>query len=247
MLIFFNNTQCVLQGSSETLVQTVYPDRWLFHTAPGPLWDAALSDIDGVVRSRLPGFIQEGNLTVQATAAKHAGQVWLCALSQIDIASRSISNHALHKGERSASPVKGYRETQPASRCDCCFKELSDTLTSLYSAAALLYSANFIFCPPLSPPRCFLSWVALIKCREPRRRLWFPIPDSYCGEGRAPCPRTRTPQIWSLTSEALSRWSCGVNHRVSPVERFKVFIASFTLRVWNINHLHHTSINVSAF
>lgn len=107
MLIFFNNTQCVLQGSSETLVQTIYPDRWLFHTAPGPLWDTALSDIDGVVRSRLPGFIREGNLTVQATAAKHAGQVWLCALSRIDIASRSISNQALHKGERSASPVKG--------------------------------------------------------------------------------------------------------------------------------------------
>lgn len=131
--------------------------------------------------------------------------------------------------------------------CDCCLKELSDTLTSLYSAAALLYSANFIFCPPLSPLRCFLSSVALMKCREPRRKLSFPIPDSYCGQGGAPCPRTRTPQIWSLTSEALSRWSCGVNHRVSPVERFKVFIASFTLFVWNINHLHGTSINVSAF
>lgn len=170
MLIFFNNRQCVLQGS-ETLVQTIYPDRWLFYTAPGPLWDTALSDIDGVARSRLPGFIQEGNLTVQATAAKHAGQVWLCALSQIDIASRSISNQALHKAEHSASPVKGYREMQPASRCDCCLKELSDTLTSLYSAAALLYSANFIFCPPLSLPHCFLSSVALMKCQEPRRKL----------------------------------------------------------------------------
>lgn len=81
----------------------------------GPLWGATLSDIDGVVRSQLPGFIQPGNLTVQATAAKHAGQVWLCALSGIDITSWSISNQVLQKGERSACPVKGYRQPRPAS------------------------------------------------------------------------------------------------------------------------------------
>lgn len=107
MLIIFNNTQCVFQSSAETLVQIIYCDRWLFHRAPGLLWDAAPCDTDGVVSSRLPGFIQPGNLSVQATATKDAGQVWLCALSEIDITSRSISNQALQKGEHSAFPVKG--------------------------------------------------------------------------------------------------------------------------------------------
>lgn len=72
-----------------------------------PRGDAALSHIDGAVRSRLQAFVPLGKLPVQATATKHAVQVWLRALSAIDITAQSISNQALQKGERSASPVKG--------------------------------------------------------------------------------------------------------------------------------------------
>lgn len=76
-------------------VQIISSDRWPLHTAPSPLeGNAALSDTNGVVSSRLPGFIQLGNLPVRATATKHAGQVWLCALAEIDITPWSISNQA---------------------------------------------------------------------------------------------------------------------------------------------------------
>lgn len=100
--------------------------------------DVALSDIDGVVSSRLPGLIQLGNLPVRATATKHAGQVWLCALSEIDITSRSISNQRFRKvnAQSLQSKVTDSRgQLCPPPRCDCCFKELSDSLTSLYSTA----------------------------------------------------------------------------------------------------------------
>lgn len=155
MLIFFNNTQSVLQESSESLVQIIYCDRWLFHRAGpsvgrSPLW-YRWSRQKPVAR-----FKQPGNLTGQATAAKHAGQVWLCA------SQRSIS----HRG---ASAIKCFRKVnaqplqskvtdshgrlRPPPRCDCCFKELSDSLTSLYSAAAAPLRCKLHLLPsPLSSP-----------------------------------------------------------------------------------------------
>lgn len=69
----------------ETFVQIIYCDRWVLHTA------LALSGIQpplisyGVISSHLPSLIRVENLTLQATTTKHARQVWLSALSKIDI------------------------------------------------------------------------------------------------------------------------------------------------------------------
>lgn len=81
MLIFFNNT-CVSEFFR------LFPVTDCCFTQHQALCgDAACSDIDGVISTRLPGFIQLGNLQAQATSTKHAGQVWLCALSEVDITS----------------------------------------------------------------------------------------------------------------------------------------------------------------
>lgn len=39
----------------------------------------------GVINSRLPSLIRLGTVTLQATTTKHARQVWLSPLAQIDI------------------------------------------------------------------------------------------------------------------------------------------------------------------
>lgn len=125
------------------------------------LWkgNAALSDTNGVVSSRLPVFfIQLGNLPVRATATKHAGQVWLCALAEIDITPWSISNQAASEkvnAQLLQSKVRASRgRPRPPPRCDCCFKELSDSLTSLYSTAPTRLLCKLHLLPP--PPRSFL-------------------------------------------------------------------------------------------
>lgn len=102
-------------------------------TEPGPLW-YRWSRQKPVAR-----FKQPGNLTVQATAAKHAGQVWLCA-SQRSISHRGASAIKCF-WKVNAQPLQSkvtdsHGRLRPPPRCDCCFKELSDSLTSLYSAAA---------------------------------------------------------------------------------------------------------------
>lgn len=106
----------VFQISCETPVQIISSDRCLFHTAPSSLWGYSPLPHRWSCPQSLASFYTAGEaIPVQATATKHAGQVWLCTLSEINITARSISNQALQKGERSVSPVKGYRQPRPAS------------------------------------------------------------------------------------------------------------------------------------
>ena len=106
---FFKNTWCVFQSSSESPVpvQIVSNDRWLFDTAASPLWGSS-------------------PLTSMESSAAAWG-IYLCrpqllnmpdrsgsAPSQRSISHSGASALVLQKGERLASPVKGYRQPRPA-------------------------------------------------------------------------------------------------------------------------------------
>lgn len=192
--------------------------------------DAALSHIVGVVRSRLPAFIQLGKLPVQATATKHAGQVWLwdqyhCTEHQQSGASErwtlSLSSQRLQ------TATAGLALHQGGTAVLKSFLTVSHLRTP---PLPLLDSANFIFCPPLSPSCCFLFSVTLTKCQEPRRSLRFPHPwpllwwrqCHVLKQGQASSLSAddwAVNEVWSLTSKASAKWSC-VNHCVSPVQAF---------------------------
>lgn len=136
-------------------------------------------------------------------------------------------------GECSDTPVKGYRrlgQPWPQPTCDCCFKELFDSLTCLPNTS--LSSTPFIPLTALSPPCCFPFSAVLIKPGDPSGRLWFPSPDCYCSEVCTACPHTspvkptdfrRLCNEWSATSTGmLVLWtapvkSCTVNlcHQVA--------------------------------
>lgn len=141
----------------------------------------------GVISSRLPSLIRLGTVTLQATTTKHARQVWLSLLPQIDIKlSRSAS--AIKRARTVSSPVKGYRRPSqlcPQPMCDRCFKEFFDSLTSP------LLPLLLHLLPPLPPPRCFPFSALLIKRGDPGGKLWFPSPHCYCSEVSAACPHTR--------------------------------------------------------
>lgn len=102
-----------------------------------------------VISSRLPSLIRLGTLTLWATTTKHARRV--CPPTSSDryqIVSQSISLQTRQSGEHSDAPVRGHRQPGhfwPRPTCDCCFKELFDSLTSLPDTFSLLHP----FIPPL--------------------------------------------------------------------------------------------------
>lgn len=70
---------------SETFVQIIYCDRWLLHTALTLNGRQPPLISYGVISRRLPSLIRLGTITLSATTTKHARQVWLPPLPQIDI------------------------------------------------------------------------------------------------------------------------------------------------------------------
>lgn len=178
----------------------------------------------GVISNHLPSLIQLENPTLQATTTKHSRQVWLSALSKIDI--------TLSHG---ASAIKCFWKVDTQTlqskvadscgqpRCDRCFKEFSDSLTSLLHSLLLYppHPHSFIPYPSPCPPSCFPLSVILIKILDPSMRFWFPILGSYCSEVNAACPQTRPVRPtfhrwlsneWILTGETPATCSCCVNH-----------------------------------
>lgn len=122
-----------------TSVWIVYCDRRLLHTS-GPLIS------HGVISGRLPSLIRAGTVTLQATTTKHARQVWLPHLPQIDIKlshrasaikqARTLSTQILQ-----SKVTDGQAGFAPQPMCDRCFKEFFDSLTSLHPTV-----------PPSPPP-----------------------------------------------------------------------------------------------
>lgn len=156
MLIFFNNTWRVFQSSSET----PGPDhfQWQMAVAHGtkpsggecsPLWHQWSR------QQPLARFYTTGESTCAGPQLLNMPDRSGSVPSQRSISQRGASAiRQLQKGERSASPVKGHCQPRPPPRCDCCFKELSDSLTSLYSTAPTRLLCKLHLLP--SPPRSFL-------------------------------------------------------------------------------------------
>lgn len=115
-----------------------YCDTWLFHTAMALSGMRPSLIYHGVISNHLPSLIQLGNPTLQATTTKHSRQVWLSALSKIDI---TLSHGASaikcfwKVGTQTLQSKVADSCGQP--RCDRCFKEFADSLTSLLHSLLL--------------------------------------------------------------------------------------------------------------
>lgn len=159
------------------LWQTVTP-----HTS-GPLISY------GVISGRLPSLIRAGTVTLQATTTKHARQVWLPHLPQIDIKlshrasaikqARTVSTQSLQ-----SKVTDGLAGFAPQPMCDRCFKEFFDSLTSLHHTVPPFPSSSFTSFIPFPPfpslslpsllPVVFLSQPSWLNLQIPAGGSDFP-------------------------------------------------------------------------
>lgn len=151
----------ILEFILRVFVQIIHCDRWLLCTALAlnGRWCPLISY--GVISSRLPSLIRLGTVTLQATTTKHARQVWLSPLRQIDIKLSHRASAIKHSRiEHSDTPVKGYRRSGqlcPQPKCDRLFKEFLDSLTS---PPPHFPSTSFITLPALPPSSVLFSFLS---------------------------------------------------------------------------------------